>query len=107
MLYVSQVVAETNPDGHGVDTILFGTDAINVMRAGEGNTLSFISTDSTATRVRHTDIRQPDLTQTGAIAGQFVGKVIDGPLGIIGTWSVTGVEGGDALEGVYGADLMP
>ena len=105
-MYVSQVVEE-NPDGHGVDTILFGTEAINVERAADGNTLSFDTDGTTPTRVRHTDIRQPDLTQTGTIAGQFVGKVIDGPLGVIGTWSVTGVTLGDALEGVYGADLMP
>ena len=91
---------------NNVETILFTAADINVSRAADGNTLSFGVTGST-TRVRHTDIRQPDLTQTGAIAGQFVGKVIDGPLGVIGTWSVDGVTGGDNLEGVYGADLAP
>ena len=37
----------------------------------------------------------------GAIDGKFVGKGVDGPLGVLGTWEV-----GD-LEGVYGADLVP
>ena len=108
VLYVSG--RDANDDtvpGNNVETILFTADNINVARAADGNTLSFGVTSS-AVRVRHTDIRQPDLpSNDGAIAGQFVGKVIDGPLGVIGTWGVSGVTGGDDLVGVYGADLAP
>ena len=108
VLYVSG--RDANDDtvpGNNVETILFTADNINVSRAAADNTLSFGVTSS-AVRVRHTDIRQPDLSNSdGAIAGQFVGKVIDGPLGVIGTWGVTGFTGADNLEGVYGADLAP
>ena len=58
-------------------------------------------------RLRYTDIRLTDETGTGDIDGLFVGKVIDGPLGIIGGWSISAIDSGDALTAAYGADLMP
>ena len=108
VLYVSGRDDDDLTEDNNVETILFTAADIDVMRAAAGNTLSFSKTGSDV-RVRHADIRQADLDVgvTGNFAGQFVGKVIDGPLGVIGTWSVDGVTGGDALEGVYGADLAP
>ena len=43
---------------------------------------------------------------TTTINGMFVGKVIDGPRGIIGSRTLTN-SNGDNLAGAYGADLMP
>ena len=37
--------------------------------------------------------------------GKFVGSSGDGPLGVLGTWSVPGFSGANALTGSFGADL--
>ena len=91
-----------------METILFTSDTINVSRAGADNTLSF-NADSTSVRLRHADIRQTDVESTngGSIDGLFVGKVIDGPQGIIGSWGLANIPDGDDLAGAYGADLAP
>ena len=92
--------------GLGVATILFTTD-ITVERDGITNALSFNATNTNA-RLRHSNIRVPDAERTGDanIDGIFVGKVIDGPLGIIGAWDLSNQDG-DNLAGAYGADLQP
>ena len=58
--------------------------------------------------LRHSNIRVPDAERTGDanIDGIFVGKAIDGPLGIIGAWDLSNQDG-DNLAGAYGADLQP
>ncbi len=93
-------------DGNGVETILFTSDTINVSRAGEDNTLSF-NAPGTSVRLRHAEIRQTDVESTdgASIDGMFVGKIIDGPQGIIGSWGLANIPDGDDLEGAYGADL--
>ena len=99
-------MVETAGTANAVATILFTATDINVARSETDNTLSFDG-NSTTVRLRHTDIRVTDVTGTASIDGMFVGKVIDGPLGIIGAWDLTGVTGGDDLVGAYGADLQP
>ena len=94
-------------DKGNVDTIIFTDTDITVVRDDTGsNTLSFTDTGG-GVRLRYTDIRLTDETGTGDIDGLFVGKVIDGPLGIIGGWSISAIDSGDALTAAYGADLMP
>ena len=91
---------------YGVETIvLAGTSATSITRAADG-TLSFTDSALSASRLRHTDLRIGDDTVSATINGMFVGKVIDGPLGIIGSWTLTNTNGDD-LAGAYGADLMP
>ena len=87
-----------------VDTILFTATDINVAR-NDDNSLSFDS-DGGGIRLRHSNIRiASDGTTTGDIDGLFVGTSIDGPLGVLGSWSMEG-DAGEALVGAYGADLM-
>ncbi len=96
----------TGDDANAVATILFTAEDINVARSETDNTLSFGVTGS-AVRLRHTDIRVTDVTGSSNLNGMFVGKVIDGPLGIIGSWTLGSVTDGDDLVGAFGADLMP
>ena len=68
--------------------------ASNVTTRGTDNTMGISivagSTDL-ATRVVHANRAQPDDTgPTGTLTGKFVGKTIDGPIGVIGTWTVQG-----------------
>ena len=102
----------TNAPGGGenntVSTIVLAGDAVEIARSEADatlNQLSFSETQS-STRLRHSDLRVADEIVSATISGTFVGKVIDGPLGIIGTWGLTNTNGAD-LEGAYGADLMP
>ena len=91
---------------YGVATIvLAGGTPTNITRAADGS-LSFTSGDLATSRLRHTNLRIGDDTVTTTINGMFVGKVIDGPLGIIGSWTLTNPNG-DNLAGAYGADLQP
>ena len=92
--------------GISVATILFTGD-ITVERDGTTSALSF-NADNTNARLRHSNIRVPDAEHTGDanFDGLFVGKGIDGPLGIIGSWGLTN-SSGDDLAGAYGADLAP
>ena len=41
-----------------------------------------------------------------SLMGKFVGKTIDGPVGVIGTWNVqnTGLGNGGTLRGAFGAE---
>ena len=95
----------TNGVENGVEIILFVDSDINVARDENDNTLSF-GKPTTGIRLRHADIRLPDFGIEGNIAGLFVGKVIDGPLGVIGSWGLVNGDG-DNLKGAYGADLAP
>ena len=95
----------TNGTANGtVDTIIFTATDIHVAR-NEDNSLSFDS-DGGGIRLRHSDIRvASDGNTTGNIDGLFVGKSIDGPLGVLGSWSMEG-DAGESLVGAYGADLL-
>ena len=95
----------TNGTANGtVDTIIFTATDINVARNAD-NSLSFDS-DGGGIRLRHSDIRvASDGNTTGNIDGLFVGKSIDGPLGVLGSWSMEG-DAGEDLVGAYGADLL-
>ena len=58
-------------------------------------------------RMRHSDINQSDtIGGSGATAeGKFVGKSIDGPAGVLGSWTLNSA--GHDLRGAYGADIAP
>ena len=95
----------TNGTANGtVDTIIFTATDIKVARNAD-NSLSFDS-DGGGILLRHSDIRAAsDGNTTGNIDDLFVGKSIDGPLGVLGSWSTEGNAGAD-LVGAYGADLL-
>ena len=101
----ANVVATQNET---VDTIVLG-DSVTITRSTDTATvgqLSFTGNPGNS-RLRHSDIRLgDDAADSASLSGTFVGKVIDGPLGIIGTWGVTNASSAD-LEGAYGADLLP
>ena len=95
----------TNGAANGtVDAIIFTATDIHVARNAD-NSLSFDSNGG-GIRLRHSDIRvASDGNTTGNIDGLFVGKSIDGPLGVLGSWSMEG-DAGESLVGAYGADLL-
>ena len=91
--------------GNDVESILFTAADINVSRSEETSALSFAS-GTTATRLRYRDLRIADTDASATLGGMFVGKVIDGPLATIGSWSLDN-SNGDNLAGAYGAELVP
>ncbi len=88
-----------------VDSVIFTSDDINVARDSAG-LLSFNRENGDA-RLRHSTLSIPDTTFNGDadINGMFVGKSIDGPLGVLGSWSLDAT--GHDITGTYGADLAP
>ena len=91
--------------GNDVEGILFTAADINVARNPSTSVISFDS-GNTATRLRYEDLRIADTDASATLGGMFVGKVIDGPLAVIGNWSLEN-SNGDNLVGAYGADLVP
>ena len=91
--------------GNDVESILFTAADINVARNTATSVLSFDS-GNTATRLRYEDLRIADTDASATLGGIFVGKVIDGPLAVIGNWSLDNSNGNN-LAGAYGADLVP
>ncbi len=87
----------------GVSTIIFD-DAIQIARNDSGHNELTFSGDSDV-RLRYADITQTDASATSSINGVFVGKSIDGPLGVLGSWTLTNSGDGENLQGAYGADL--
>ena len=62
-------------------------------------------------QVRYTDTSVQDATfdsSTGAMAGGFLGNSTEGPIGVLGTWSIP-ADGGlsKEMQGSFGADLRP
>ena len=49
------------------------------------------------------DPSQNDVSGTDSMTGKFVGTSYDGPLGVIGNWSIGDID----LEGAFGAELVP
>ncbi len=78
----------------------------------EGMTASgraITTTESVAASIRYRDPRLPEVSISGTteqMSGKFVGTSIDGPLGVIGSWSVVETDGID-IEGAFGAELLP
>ena len=91
--------------GADVDAIFFS----NVrLRSGFGEALEFDDTRPDV-RIRYENIRLGEGTWNGTAFhdGKFVGKSLDGPLGVIGTWSLSDSSLNIDLKGAYGADLTP
>ena len=89
---------DTSGNDAGVVTmIVFEADGMN----NSGAVLAFNDT-SPAVRLRYEGFGVPDSTGSGDISGKFVGESVDGPRGVVGSWSL-----GSNLSGVYGADIVP
>ena len=84
-------------DGGVLTMIVFEADGMN----NSGDVFGFNDT-SPAARLRYEGLGLPDRTGSGDISGKFVGESVDGPLGVIGSWSL-----GSDLSGVHGADIVP
>ena len=69
-----------------------------------GNTFSDATLDSTNSS--HANLSGTPASTSTRAKGSFVGSTIDGPRGVIGTWTL-GVSSGESIEGSYGADLVP
>ena len=78
------------------------------MWSGFGEPLEFDDTRPDV-RIRYENIRLGERTWVGNASqnGAFVGKSLDGPLGVIGTWSLSDRAVDIDLKGAYGADLTP
>lgn len=69
-----------------------------------GNTFSDATLDSTNSS--HANLSGTPASASTRAKGSLVGSTIDGPRGVIGTWTL-GVSSGESIEGSYGADLVP
>lgn len=90
----------------GVDVgyVLF-TGSLTVNNTGS---LEFSHSPTVDVRYRATNRQQENISGSHTLTGKFVGKGIDGPWGVIGTWNIAGGGSSDAaLQGGYGADLLP
>ncbi len=92
-------------EGADVDGIFFSDLR---MRNGFGEVLEFDERRPNV-RIRYQNLRLGERTWTGSSSqsGKFVGKSLDGPLAVIGTWSLSDTSAGIDLKGAYGADLSP
>ena len=92
-------------EGADVDAIFFS----NVrMRSGFGEALHFEDSRPDV-RIRYENIRLGERTWTGNAShdGKFVGKTPDGPLAVLGRWTLSDSSVKIDLKGAYGADLVP
>lgn len=91
-------------NGYAVDAIVFQGVRLT------GSTLTGTGFDSRSpdVRVRYLDAGRADARWSGsrAIEGKFVGETLDGPLGVIGTWSLSSTRS-SSLKGAFAADLAP
>ena len=69
-----------------------------------GNTFSDATLDSTNSS--HANLSGTPASASTRAKGSLVGSTIDGPRGVIGTWTL-GVSSGESIEGSFGADLVP
>ena len=88
-----------------VDEIAFS----GITLSGGGATVIGFDSTNPVTRIGYLDAARFDTRWTGsrAFTGKFVGRSIDGPVGVIGTWSLGSSSYSGALEGSYAADLYP
>ena len=86
-------------DGREVDQIIID----DVTARLDSDDLVEFSKRSASVRLRFDNFRleDEDFVGTRSIEGKFVGTTADGPLGVIGIWSL------DDLRGAFGADLGP
>jgi hypothetical protein len=69
--------------------------------------INIVSVSGDAGRVVHANRSMADAElDSGSLMGKFVGKTIDGPVGVIGTWNVrnAGLGNGGTLRGAFGAE---
>ena len=94
-------------DGYDVERILFDRVATN---GRAGTPIEFDSNGSSpSVSIRYRDSAFREATWSGnrSHSGKFVGRSFDGPLGVIGTWSLEDAGDGIDIQGSYGADLGP
>ncbi|MDE0441941.1 MAG: hypothetical protein OXL38_07460, partial [Gammaproteobacteria bacterium] len=92
--------------GKVVDEIAFqasGGSALTLSHDGEKLGISVADAQVEVVYTDGTSIAGPITAST--FMGKFVGSSGDGPLGVLGTWSVPGFSGANALTGSFGADL--
>ncbi len=102
-----------NPDG--VPLANGGADVGQIVLSGDDVTTKDadnnlgIAMSAATTRIVHADRSVLDdvASNTGSLTGKFVGKTIDGPMGVIGTWTAksTGLGNGGTLRGAFGAEV--
>ena len=88
-----------------VDEIVFSGIRLN---RGNGTGTGFESRSPFA-RIEFVNAARSDTRLSGsrAFSGKFVGRTVDGPTGVIGTWSLGGSSYSSLLEGAYAAELDP
>ena len=91
--------------GNAVESIQFTVADITAARNSDTSVL-FFGSGTTATRLRYGDPTIAASDADATLGGIFVGKVVDGPLAVIGNWSLENSDGDD-LAGAYGAELVP
>ena len=81
-------------------------DVGHIILEGLTASASAISGSPSAT-IRYRDQSLNEVSVSGSVdmSGKFLGKSIDGPLGVIGSWSIDG--SGIDVEGAFGAELLP
>ena len=91
--------------GADVEAIFFSNMR---MRSGFNEALEFDDTRPDV-RIRYENLRLGETFWNGRAShdGKFVGKSQDGPLGVIGTWTLSDTFLEIDLQGAYGADLTP
>ncbi len=91
-------------DGETVDRVAM-TGSVTFQGANDG--IRFVSTTSSGMEVWY---RDPLLNRSrlgGSHDGNFMGLSIDGPVAVIGKWSVNSTSNDTLIEGAYGAHLQP
>ena len=70
---------------------------------------SGVSGASASARIRYRDGNFPEVAINGTqqMSGKFLGKSIDGPLGVIGSWSIVESANNIDIQGAFGAELLP
>ena len=102
--------------GVGATTSLFKHENRDVksiflsnITVGDNNTIALSDNGAVRVRVRYTDSSVDDatFTATGTMDGGFIGDSAEGPLGVLGTWSIP-ADGAlsKAMTGSFGADLQ-
>ena len=89
-------------DGQDVGYILFGNLLVNSsLEVVEG------ASSTTSIRYRTASIHDVTLSAASAISGTFVGEDVNGPLAVIGEWSLVETGSAPFIHGAFGADLLP
>ena len=88
---------------NGLDVQYLVFDGMQVNNSGSA---ALSGTTQVKVQYRTTGLAQAEISGTEALTGTFLGKGIDGPWGVIGTWTVE-ESNSITLKGGYGADLLP